>query len=504
MLKILLDNTTEGIIIFNLDLNPVYMNQVTINLSGYSSIDEVNKIKLDNIIHQSNINDFYEIADLLNKSNNPLEKNFLFFNINRELTLAKTISKKISFNNKNYIMLTWHDITKEKFIESELVKTKVESQKFLDLVGLIIVAIDKNQNVTLINKKGCEMLGYEQCQIIGKNWFDNFIPKNINIKVKKVHNLLMDGKIKPIEKHQNLILAKDKTKKLISWTNTVIKDEKGNILGTLSSGEDVTDTKKLEAERENLIIKLAKSKKETEEFIYTVGHDLKSPLVNIQGFSNELNESIKELLKFISESEMDNDFKKSLSEKIEKEIGECMDYINISSNKMISLINGLLKLSKIGFINFNFKMIDMNNCIKEAVDLFKFKISEKKLNISIDNLPECYGDEIYINQVFSNLVDNSIKYLSPKRAGKIKISGHKGKNFSVYYVEDNGIGIPDNYKDKIFNIFFRTNQISTTSDGLGLTIVKKIIEIHSGKIKVESVENEGTKFILHIPNKITI
>ncbi|MBN2544420.1 MAG: PAS domain-containing sensor histidine kinase [Spirochaetes bacterium] len=504
MFKIILDNIKDGIIIFDSDLNPIYMNQATIDLSGYSNLEEINKIKIDNIIHPSNKNALIEIVDKLNNQNDIFEKNILFYNKKREITLAKTISKKISFMDKSYTMLTWHDITKEKYLESELIKSKKTSQKLFDLVGLIVIAIDKNQNVTLINKKGCEILGYESDQIIGKNWFDNFIPKENQDKVKRIFNSLMEGKIESVEKHQNLIITKEKSKKLISWTNTIIKDDEGKILGTMSSGEDVTDVKKLETEREDLIIKLAKSKKEIEEFIYSIGHDLKSPIVNIQGFSNELNESIKELLKFINESEMNNKLKKLLLEKMNKEIVECLNFITISSNKMILMINGLLKLSKIGFINLNFKMIDMNQCIKEVLDLFKFKISDNKINLSVDNLPECYGDEAYINQAISNLIDNSIKYIPSERKGEIKISGHKEKNFSLYFIEDNGIGIPENLNDKVFDIFFRTRQSNIFGEGLGLTIVKKIIEIHNGKIKFESVLNKGTKFILQIPNKILI
>ena len=107
-----------------------------------------------------------------------------------------------------------------------------------------------------------------------------------------------------------------------------------------------------------------------------------------------------------------------------------------------------------------------------------------------------------INQVFSNLIANAINYLDPARTGKIKISGYRNSEHSVYCVEDNGVGMPQEYHKKIFEIFHRLNPKSTQGEGIGLTIVSKILERHMGKIWVESNEGEGSRFYVALPLQV--
>ncbi|MBU0577732.1 PAS domain S-box protein [Patescibacteria group bacterium] len=138
------------------------------------------------------------------------------------------------------------DITKRKQTEIELLQEKNKIQKYLDIANTILIAINQDGEVTMLNKKGCRLLGYKQNEIIGKNWFDICIPKEIRNKLKKYSKLLLNGKIKPIEYHENVILCKNGQQKLIGWYNTLLKDDKGNIIGHLSSGEDITERKKTE------------------------------------------------------------------------------------------------------------------------------------------------------------------------------------------------------------------------------------------------------------------
>ena len=122
----------------------------------------------------------------------------------------------------------------------------------------------------------------------------------------------------------------------------------------------------------------------------------------------------------------------------------------------------------------------------------------------MEDLPDCIGDNNQTTQVFTNLIDNALKYLSPKRRGRIKITGKTENNNSVYCIEDNGIGIREDYYGKIFEIYHRLNpRTSTEGDGLGLTIVRRILDRHEGKIWVESEPDKGTKFFVEIPAKQT-
>ncbi len=120
------------------------------------------------------------------------------------------------------------------------------SLKYLDLVGVIIVAIDADQKVKLINKKGCEVLGYKESEIVGKNWFEHFIPEGMRDTVEEAFTKLMAGEIEASEYFENPVLAKSGEERMIAWHNALLNDEEGRITGTLSSGEDITERQRNE------------------------------------------------------------------------------------------------------------------------------------------------------------------------------------------------------------------------------------------------------------------
>jgi PAS domain S-box-containing protein len=138
------------------------------------------------------------------------------------------------------------DITERKRAEEEIKKERDGAQKYLDIAGVIIVAIDADKKITLINKKCSEILGYSEQEIIGKNWFDTFIPGRLRDEVKAVFEKLMAGEIESVESFENPVLTRRGEERLIAWHNTILKDEAGNITGILSSGEDITERKKAE------------------------------------------------------------------------------------------------------------------------------------------------------------------------------------------------------------------------------------------------------------------
>jgi signal transduction histidine kinase len=256
-----------------------------------------------------------------------------------------------------------------------------------------------------------------------------------------------------------------------------------------------------EASRERLLEELAEKNKELEQVIYVTSHDLRSPLVNIQGFSKELEYSIKELSDLLNMDFVPVEVKEKLSLIFEEDIPDSLKYILTSASKMDSLLSGLLKLSRVGRSAATFQKIDMNSLIEEVQQAFEFQIKEVSAGLKIEELPPCYGNEMQINQVFSNLLNNALKYLDPKRAGIINISGRRGNDHIVYCVEDNGVGIAKEHQKKVFEIFHRLNPEDTTGEGLGLTIVNKILSRHSGRVWVSSEPGKGSKFFVKLPTK---
>lgn len=151
------------------------------------------------------------------------------------------------------------DITERMRWTAELQAEKDRARKYLDVAGVMLVAIDSSHNVMLINRKGCEILGYSETEIIGRNWFDNFIPERLRATVKLAFTGMINGKMEIFEAYENPILAKDGREKIIEWKNSALKEDDGRIIGTLSSGEDITGRKRREAEREKLITDLTEA-----------------------------------------------------------------------------------------------------------------------------------------------------------------------------------------------------------------------------------------------------
>ncbi|MFH1783297.1 MAG: PAS domain S-box protein [bacterium] len=155
-------------------------------------------------------------------------------------------SKPVSIEGKGFVVSIWRDITERKSAAEALKKEKEKAERYLDIAGVIMIAMNGRGNITLVNKKGCEILGYKEKEILGKNWFDNFLPFSISAQVKGVFKKLMKGDMAPVEYFENPVMTKDGNLRLIAWHNTMIKNDDGKIVGTLSSGEDITERKKAE------------------------------------------------------------------------------------------------------------------------------------------------------------------------------------------------------------------------------------------------------------------
>ena len=156
-----------------------------------------------------------------------------------------------------YIISIGRDITERKAIEERLTKERDRAQMYLDIAGVMIVALNAEGKVTLINRKGCEILGYDEDEITGKSWFDNFLLQKDIDKVRDVFQQLMQGNLGPLEYKENPVITKSGQKKLIAWHNALLKNQKNEIIGTLSSGEDITESKRAEEEREKLQVQLS-------------------------------------------------------------------------------------------------------------------------------------------------------------------------------------------------------------------------------------------------------
>jgi PAS domain S-box-containing protein len=255
---------------------------------------------------------------------------------------------------------------------------------------------------------------------------------------------------------------------------------------------DITGIK----QTEELII--AKNK-ELENYLYVASHDLRSPLVNIQGFSSRIKKQLDSLNLHIESLTIDEESKNKFSKIIFEGMPNSLSFIFTNVKKMDSLINGLLTISRTGRVKMSIQKIDMNDLIRKVLSSLNFQIEEEKALLNVSTLPPCFGDVNLINQLFSNLILNALKYRNPESSLIINIKGNRKNKRVIYSVEDNGIGIDEVNQKRIWEIFFRVNsQNDQLGEGIGLNLSAKIVEKHKGKIWVNSTLGKGSTFCVEL------
>jgi PAS domain S-box-containing protein len=235
-------------------------------------------------------------------------------------------------------------------------------------------------------------------------------------------------------------------------------------------------------QRQTFINELESKNAELERFTYTVSHDLKSPLVTITGF-----------LGYLERDALSGD---------QQKIKGTIERITLAARKMQSLLNDLLELSRIGRIMNLPENVPFGEVVKEAIERVRGQLEAKQAQIKIQNdLPMVYGDRVRLVEVMQNLIDNSTKYSNPASTPCIEIGTKEdAQGQTVFFVADNGIGIDPQFHERIFGLF---NKLDTKAEGtgIGLTLVKRIIEVHGGNIWVESELGKGATFYFTLPNR---
>jgi signal transduction histidine kinase len=193
------------------------------------------------------------------------------------------------------------------------------------------------------------------------------------------------------------------------------------------------------------------------------------------------------------------DFRKRISELTGAEIPEALRFIDAGVTRMNGLLTGLLRLSRLGRAEFQAELLDMNRVVGEVVRSLEFASREAGAKVEVSDLPTALGDRIQMGQAFSNLIENAVKYRSPDRTPVIRITGRREDKMAVYTVEDNGIGIAPEQQQRVFIPFFRADARTDGGEGLGLTIVSRIVERLGGRVWVESELGKGSRFHVVLP-----
>jgi signal transduction histidine kinase len=258
---------------------------------------------------------------------------------------------------------------------------------------------------------------------------------------------------------------------------------------------------KFAREQEESLHKLGEKNDELEELIYDGSQDMRAPLVNLQGFNAELAGSCREVAATLSDPSLPAAIKQRLSSVVTSDIPDALDHMRRSVDKLDTFVNGLLRLAYMGRAAARTESVDMNNIIGGMIENMRPEAERRQASITTDYLPPCKADAEHLRQIFTALIDNALKYLSPDRPGKIRIYGRIDHKRSIYAVEDNGIGIDPKDHAKVFEAFRRVSpQESPPGEGLGLTVVRRLVHGQNGKISLESEPDKGTTVYVELPS----
>ncbi|MEQ3654964.1 MAG: ATP-binding protein [Dokdonia sp.] len=361
---------------------------------------------------------------------------------------------------------TYRDVTvRRKFRES----IEAEREKYSRIIAnmnLGLIEVNTEDEIQMVNQSFELISGYSEKELLGKKGRELLLTPESRVKLSQENQNRLKGESNSYE-----VTGRTKTGELRHWliSGAPNYNINGQVVGSIGIHLDITDLKTLEIQKEQLLKKLEKSNDELEEYAHVVSHDLKSPLRSINALVNWIKD--------------DN------QEQLDTQTLEYLAMIEITLEKMEQLISDVLRFSSLGESTAKSE-VDLNQVLEDIQTLLHcpdhIEITLKK------PMPVLMADRVKIQQLFQNLLSNAIRYCD-KAQGLIEIDWTQNDQTFTFWVRDNGIGIEEEYHDKVFKIFQSLNK-HKDSTGIGLSIVKKIVEMHGGDIWLDSTPGEGTTF----------
>lgn len=366
---------------------------------------------------------------------------------------------------------TYRDVTlRRKFRES----IEAERQKYSSIIAnmnLGLIEVNTNDEILMVNQSFEEMSGYVEKELLGKKGKEVLLTKESQLTLSQENKNRLKGQSNSYEV-EAITRKGEKRHWLISGAPNY--NLNGQVAGSIGIHLDITEFKNLELQKESLLKKLEKSNDELQEYAHVVSHDLKSPLRSINALVNWIKEDNKDQLAI--------------------ETQDHLAMIETTLEKMEQLISDVLEYSSIGSSNSVIQQVDLNVVMTDIRALLH---CPDHITLSWNQkLPIITADKIKIQQLFQNLMSNAIRYCD-KDPGVVTIDFTENALQYTFSVKDNGIGISEEYHHKIFKIFQSLN-MHKESTGIGLSIVKKIVDLYKGDIWLESTVGEGTTFFFTI------
>jgi PAS domain S-box-containing protein len=397
---------------------------------------------------------------------------------NREMRLRRkdgseidgTLSVRgIEIDGQACMLATFRDNSEQKRAQQALLvsedRFRVLSEATFEGLGFT-----ENGRIVDINDQFASMFRSTREQMIGTEVATYVAPESVETVKERMKTgsteiyehlaMRLDGSVFPVEIRPRLVQIGGKTMRV-------------------SAVRDVTRQKEAAAERERLIAELSAKNAEMEQFTHTVSHDLKSPLVTINGFLGLLERDLE-----------DGD-----SKRVVADIGR----IGSAASKMMRLLDDLVDLSRVGRVANPAVEVSLGDIVNDALELVSGPLAERGVEVKVaPTFPTVCGDKVRLVQVLQNLLENAVKYMGDRSDPCIEVGIRPDPDCVVGFVRDNGIGVDPRYALRIFNLFEKLDPRSEGT-GVGLALVKRILEFHRGSIAVESDGAHGSTFVFRLP-----
>ncbi|MBC7950187.1 MAG: PAS domain-containing sensor histidine kinase [Chitinophagaceae bacterium] len=399
---------------------------------------------------------------------------------------------------------------------AELEESRQRYADLYDFAPVGYVTSDEKGCISEVNLAGAALLGMERSQMIGMP-MSVFVDKgNVKLIFNHLHSCKQSGEtvvteLKLSSKNAKVVYAQFITMIVpgvgsdVTQYRTIIT----NITGIRNAETEIAclqgTEKALLASEERLkyyASELVSTNSELKAFADIVAHDLRTPMVNLKGFSRELGYSLINLKDIMCEIvlQLPENSQKKVKELMESEMPEALKFIETSVDRMSRMVDSLLKLAHLGRRKMIYNMVDIGELVANIICSFHHQIEMHSIHMDIRPLPQIKTDQMAIEQIFSNLLDNAIKYLDTDRQGEIRLScTHEGDEY-LFSVEDNGCGITANDLGKMFESLRRVGKQDVPGDGMGLAYVRVLVKQLGGKIWCESEPGVGTKIFFTIHN----
>lgn len=479
--------------IWDMKTNELDWNDQAYDVFGVTKDFEPTFEKFSSMIHPDDLNYVVESSQKSIETGDKFDIQFRFNKGNGDEIILSGRGDIVRDEEGNPIQMIGinMDITDRNEMVENLKRQESQLRSFVEQAPAAVAMFDKDMKYITVSNKWYEHNRIEGQSIIGKSHYDVLPQVKKRKDWLKIHNRVLAGE--ELSKGKDQFTRIDNSEVWISWTAIPWHNADGEIGGMILYVSDITKeveyTEELENEieaRTQQIRKQAENleqvNKELESFSYSISHDLRAPLRSINGFSDILMEDY--------------------AEQLDEEGKRLMGIVKESAVTMGQLIDDILEFSRLGKKKIQKSEIDMTKLFESVCEVETGSYSDKQIDLKIDDLPNARGDVALIKQVVVNLVSNAFKYSSKEDKIVINIGCDKNvENGATYFIKDNGTGFKMEYHDKLFGVFNRLhskNEFEGT--GVGLAIVKRIINKHGGKIWAESEEGKGSIFFFSMPN----